>query len=117
EDLREEFVQIDASRIAAKAKHVRSVDPADRVDEVEGVLILKLICWRRRPELESGAGQRELINRVGHAVRRTINSQIGRSDRRNIDQTVVDVHKAKPKIIHECRREEMCFAHAEETGV
>ena len=91
---------------------MRPPHPADRVHEIERVLILKLVRGRRRPDLKAGTPERELVNGFRDVVCGPVDAQVRHCHGRHIDQAVVDVHEPKPEIIDERGREEVRFVHA-----
>src|SRR5580700_496295 len=116
EYLRKILVQIHAGEFAAKAEHMRALDPAHGVHKVEVVLVLRLVAERRRSDLESRALENELIDRVRNAVRRPVDSQVTCGDRRHVAEHIVDMHEAEPEFIYECGRKEMRLRDIQKPG-
>jgi|SRR5580693_8020586 len=95
---------------------MRSMNPGNGVDEIVIVLFLPLVGLGRGAELESGTVEREFVHVVREIVRRAANPQRGgrRSRGSGINGRVVDVHKAKAELVHQCRRKEMRLGYAQE---
>jgi len=62
ENLREEFIEVNARVLTAKAEDVSAFDPTDGVGEIECVLILELVGGWSRTDLKTRAAESELIN-------------------------------------------------------
>src|SRR5262249_10355765 len=68
EDLREQLIEIDAGVFAAETENVLAFDPADGVDELEIVLVLRLVGERCGAKLKTGAIEDEFVDGGGDAV-------------------------------------------------
>src|SRR4029077_14173756 len=95
---------------------MRASHPAYSVHKIVIVLCLELVgrgCW---PQLEPGAVQGKFVNRLCDVIRWPVDSQVRGCHGRHINQAVVDVHVSEPEVVDERRREEMRFAHREESA-
>src|SRR6266851_4196918 len=76
EDLRKQFVEIDASEVASEPPYVGAFHPAHGIHKVVIVLRLKLVGRRRGPDLESGSSEGELVDGFRNVVGRALNAQV-----------------------------------------
>ena len=71
----EELVEVDARVLATKTENVFAFDPADGIDELEIVLILRLIGERGRAKLETGTEDYyQLVERTKVPFRRVLDN-------------------------------------------
>src|SRR5229473_178956 len=106
ENLRKEFVEIDAGEVTSETPYVGALHPAHGVHKVVIVLRLKLVGRRRGPDLESGSSEGELVNGFRDVVGRALNAQVRGGHGRNVEKAVVDPHIAEPEVVNQRGREE-----------
>src|SRR5262252_7932502 len=104
EDLRKQFVEVDANELATESEGVRPVDPAQVIDEVEVVLRLVLIGLGSWAELKSGSQESELVDTAGQVVCGPIDTCIGHRHRVDVDGAVIDAHIAEAKVVDQLWR-------------
>src|SRR5713226_2613229 len=92
EDLRKEFVEIDAGEVASEPPYVGAFHPAHGIHKVVIVLRLKLVGRRRGPDLESGSSEGELVDGF---------------------RAVVGPHIAEPEVVNQRGREEVRLIEGE----
>src|SRR5713226_3419131 len=107
EDLRKEFVEIDAGEVASEPPYVGAFHPAHGIHKVVIVLRLKLVGRRRGPDLESGSSEGEFVNGFRDVVGRALNAQVGGGHGRNVEKAVVDPHVAEPEVVDQRGREQV----------
>src|SRR5216683_376456 len=113
EDLRKEFVEIDAGEVASEPPYVGAFHPAHGIHKVVIVLRLKLVGRRRGPDLESGSSEGELVDGFRDVVGRALNAQIRGGHGRNVEKAVVDPHIAEPEVVNQRGREEVRLIEGE----
>jgi len=96
EDLREDLIQIDPRSLASECQDVRTMNPTQRLHRVVIVLRLVLVGKGRRADLKSRTIEGELIDRLRHVVRGTVDSELGRGYWIDVIETVVDAHEPNP---------------------
>src|SRR5579863_5940490 len=108
------LVQIHTRGLAAEAEDVVALYPANGVHEVDVVLVLRLVAERSGPDFKTGTLEDELVDGVGHAVGRAVDSQVGGGHRRHVAQDIVDVDEAEAEFIDEVRREQVSLGNIQE---
>src|SRR5712692_9997641 len=113
EDLRKEFVEIDAGEVASEPPYVGAFHPAHGIHKVVIVLGLELVGGRRGPDLESGSSEGELVNGFRDVVGWALNAQVRGGHGRNVEKAVVDPHIAEPEVVNQRGREEVRLIEGE----
>src|SRR5712691_7234804 len=114
ENLRKEFVEVDAGEVTSEPPYVGAVHPAHGVHKVVIVLSLELIGGRRRTDLESRTSKRKFVDGFRDVVRRALNAQVGSGHGWNVEKAVVDAHVAEPEIVDQRGGEEVSLIDGEE---
>ena len=117
EHLRKQLIEVDADKLPAHRQRVRTLDPAQVLDEVVVVLGLILICGWGGSELKTGCAEGKFVDCAGQVARWPIDAHVVGAHRIHVDAAVIDVNQPEAKIIDQLRAEDVGFGNTEEAIV